>query len=307
MGWTTADLPDLTGKVAIVTGANSGLGFFTTLELAKRGAHVVLACRSRDKTDAAIRDIRSGVPEASLEFMALDLSDLASVRAFAKAFLAKHARLDILCNNAGVMALPFVKTKDGFEMQIGTNHLGHFALTGLLFERLRATPGSRVVNVASMAHRWTRRLDPDDLNFERGRYLKWDAYGKSKLANLVFTHELARRLPGGDPIVVAAHPGYSATNLGFAGPTMEKSAIGRWVMGLGNAVFAQSAADGALPQIYACAMPDVKPGDYYGPDGFRQMRGRQPRKVGCRSDARDPVLGARLWEASERLTGIKVA
>jgi NAD(P)-dependent dehydrogenase (short-subunit alcohol dehydrogenase family) len=306
MSWTTADIPDLDGKIAVVTGANSGLGFFTTLALASHGAHVVLACRAGDKTEAAIRDIRSSQPDAKLEFMPLDLSDLSSVRAFAAAFTARHPRLDILVNNAGVMALPLRRTKDGFEMQIGTNHLGHFALTALLFERLKATPGARVVNVASLAHRWTRALDPDDLNFEKSRYEKWDAYGKTKLANLVFTHELDRRLrKAGVPVLVAAaHPGYSSTNLGFAGPAMEKSSLGKWIMDAGNALFAQSAADGALPQIYAATMLDVQGGDYFGPDGFRQLRGRQPRKVGCRSEARDPALGAKLWEVSERLTGI---
>jgi NAD(P)-dependent dehydrogenase (short-subunit alcohol dehydrogenase family) len=306
MSWTINDIPDLTGKVAVVTGANSGLGLYTTAALAGRGAHVVLACRSREKTETALQQVRAQAPQARLEFMALDLSDLASIRAFAKAFLDRHARLDILVNNAGVMALPFRKTKDGFEMQIGRNHLGHFALTGLLLERLRATPGARIVNVASLAHRWTRGLDLDDLNFEKGRYWKWDAYGKSKFANLVFTYELDRRLRkgGANPIAVAAHPGYSATNLGFAGPAMEKSALGKWVMQLGNATFAQSAEHGARPQIYAATMPGVEGGDYWGPDGFRQLWGL-PKKVGSRRETRDAALGARLWELSENLTGVR--
>jgi len=304
--WTLDAIPDLSGKVAVVTGANSGLGYHTTLELARKGAHVVLACRARDKTESAIQRIRAEVPQAKLEFMALDLADLASIRAFAQALKAKHPKLDLLVNNAGVMALPLCRTKDGFEMQIGTNHLGHFALTGLLIEPLRAARG-RIVNVASMAHRWTRALDVDDLNFAKARYQKWDAYGKSKLANLVFTFELDRRLRKANAGVtaLAAHPGYSSTNLGFAGPAMEKSTLGKWFMDVGNTLFAQSGARGALPQIYAATMPDVQGGDYWGPDGFRQLWGKHPRKVGCRAAARDEQLGARLWAESERLTGVK--
>ena len=306
MSWSTADIPDLSGKIAVVTGANSGLGWHTTLALAQRGAQVVMACRDRGKTDAAIARIRAQAPEAKLEFMALDLADLASVRAFAKAFAAGHSRLDILCNNAGVMALPQRKTKDGFEMQMGTNHLGHFALTGLLLPLLKATPGSRVISVASLAHRWTKGIDPEDLNLERRRYEKWDAYGKTKLANLLFTFELDRRLraAGAGVITAAAHPGYSATNLGFAGPAMENSSAGKWFMNVGNALFAQPAEAGALPQIYACTMPDVASGDYWGPDGFRQLWGRQPKKVGCRKEARDAALAGRLWQVSEKLTGV---
>lgn len=303
--WTPADMPDMRGKLAIVTGANSGLGFFTARELARKGAQVVLACRSRDKTETALRDIRAAVPGAVVEFMPLDLSDLDSVRAFADAFKAKHRRLDILCNNAGVMALPLRRTQQGFEMQIGTNHLGHFALTGLLLDLLKATPGSRVVNVASMAHRWTRGLDLDDLNFERKSYKKWDAYGKSKLANLLFTYELQRRLAksGVGTTSVAAHPGYSATNLGYAGPQMEKSALGRISMGIGNVLFAQSGEMGAYPQIYACSMP-VQGSDYIGPDGWRQLRG-YPRKVGSNRASRDEDTAKGLWTLSEKLTGVR--
>ena len=303
--WTADQIPDLKGKTAIVTGANSGLGYDTALELARHGAHVVLACRSRDKTEKAMEEMRKSAPQAQIEFMALDLSDLASVRSFAKAFLAKHARLDLLCNNAGVMALPFGKTKDGFEMQIGTNHLGHFALTGLLLGTLQSTPGSRVMNVASLAHNWTRALDLDDLNWERKRYSKWDAYGKSKLANLTYTFELDRRLKksGSNVMTVAAHPGYSATNLMFVGPAQEKSALGKFIMDAGNALFAQSAAMGALPSLYAATMPDVQGADYIGPDGFQQLKG-YPKKVGCRKIARDPEIGARLWQLSEKLTGV---
>jgi NAD(P)-dependent dehydrogenase (short-subunit alcohol dehydrogenase family) len=203
------------------------------------------------------------------------------------------------------MALPFRKTTDGFEMQIGTNHLGHFALTGLLLDALKATPGARVVNVASMAHRWTPGMDLDDLNFERRSYKKWDAYGKSKLANLLFTFELDRRLKkaGIKVMSVAAHPGYSATNLGFAGPSMEKSMLGKLMMDVGN-LFAQPADMGALPQLYAATMPDMQGSDYVGPDGFRQLKGH-PKKVGCRRAARDADMATKLWVLSQQLTGIK--
>ena len=304
--WTADQIPDLKGKTAIVTGANSGLGYDTALELARHGAQVILACRSKDKTDKAIQEMLKSAPGAKLEFMALDLSDLASVRSFAKAFLAKYPRLDLLCNNAGVMALPFNKTKDGFEMQVGTNHLGHFALTGLLLGTLQSTPGSRVMNVASLAHNWTRALDLDDLNFERKKYSKWDAYGKSKLANLTYTFELDRRLKksGSKVMTVAAHPGYSATNLMFVGPAQEKSSLGKFIMNVGNALLAQPAAMGALPSLYAATMPDVQAADYIGPDGFQQLKG-YPVKVGCRKIARDPEIGARLWELSEKLTGVR--
>jgi len=303
MSWTPAALPDLSGKTAIVTGANSGLGYFTALALAGKGAHVVLACRDRGKSETAMQQMRVEAPGAKVEFMALDLADLASVRRFANAFNATHARLDFLINNAGVMGLPLRRTKDGFEMQIGTNHLGHFALTGLLLDKLKATPGSRIVNVASLAHRWTRGLNLDDLNFDKSSYTEWDAYGKSKFANLVYTFELDRRLKkAGVPVTVAAaHPGYSSTNL--AGPAIEGSSFGKWFGNLSNALFAQSAHRGALPQTYAAAMPDVQSGDYWGPDGFRQLSGN-PRKVGFRRETRDPATGERLWQLSEKMTGV---
>lgn len=303
--WTASDIPSQAGKLAVVTGANSGLGYYTTLELARKGAQVIMACRSQEKTEPAVNDIRKEVPDAKLEFMSLDLADLKSIRGFVQAFTTKHQTLDLLINNAGVMALPFRKTADGFEMQIGTNHLGHFALTGLLLNTLKATPGARVVNVASMAHNWTPGMDLNDLNWERKKYKKWDAYGKSKLANLLFTFELDRRLKraGSQVMSVAAHPGYSATNLGVAGPTMEKSLIGKLMMDIGN-LYAQPADRGALPQLYAATMPDMQGSDYVGPDGFKQMKG-YPKKVGCRRIARDQELAAKLWVLSQQLTGVK--
>lgn len=301
--WTAAQIPDLTGKVAVVTGANSGLGYYTARELARHGAHVVLACRTRAKTEAALAQMQAEGAGDRLEFMVLDLADLDSVRAFAQAFKVRHGRLDILCNNAGVMALPLTRTKQGFEMQLGTNHLGHFALTGLLLDVLNATPGSRVVNTASLAHTWTRALDLDDLNWERAPYRKWDAYGKTKLANLLFTYELQRRLAkrGAAPLAVAAHPGYSATNLQTS-ESRHSTGLDRLAMVIGNALFAQSAEMGALPQLYAATMPDVRGGEYFGPDGFGGNRGH-PTRVRSNRASRDEAVAAKLWDASERLTG----
>lgn len=304
--WTAEQIPSLAGKRAIVTGANSGLGYYTALELARRGAQVIVACRTKDKAHVAMKDLHDAVPGAKLEFLSLDLADLESVRKFAETYNANYPTLDILCNNAGVMALPFRKTRDGFELQIGTNHLGHFALTGLLMGLLKRTPGSRVVNVSSLAHRWTRGLNVDDLNFEKGRYQKWDAYSKSKLANLLFTFELDRRLKkaGAAVTATAAHPGYSATNLGFAGPALEKSAVGRVVMNIGNTLLAQKADQGALPTLYAATAPDVKGGDYIGPNGWRQLRG-YPVQVGSRREARNPESALKLWNLSQTLTGVR--
>lgn len=205
------------------------------------------------------------------------------------------------------MAVPLARTADGFEMQIGTNHLGHFALTGLLWPRLAAARDARIVNLASLAHRWTLGLNLDDLNFERARYNKWDAYGKSKLANLLFTFELVRRLKAQRSAlrVVAAHPGYASTHLQLVGPQITGSLIGRAFMQLGNQLIGQSAAMGALPSLYAATADDVASGDYYGPDGFQQIGGH-PRKVGCRRAARDEKTAAGLWALSEKLTGVKV-
>ncbi|MFA5938712.1 MAG: oxidoreductase [Sinimarinibacterium sp.] len=303
--WTAADIAPQNGKRFIVTGANSGLGLETTVGLAAAGAQVIMACRDPARASAALAEVKRRAPGAGVELATLDLADLASVRAFAHTLGSRNGRLDGLINNAGVMALPFQRTRDGFEMQIGTNHLGHFALTGLLLDLLVATPGSRIVNVASLAHTMTPGLDLDDLNFERRRYNKWDAYGKSKLANLVFHFELDRRLrkSGRGVVVAAAHPGYSATNLMFVGPAQERSAFSRWTMQIGNALFSQTADMGALPTLYATTAADVNSGDYIGPDGWRQLRG-YPRTVGCRDAARDERTGAQLWALSEQLTGV---
>lgn len=302
--WTLADLPSLTGKQAIVTGANSGLGLETAVGLAAAGAHLVLACRSPERSAAALAELRRRVPGASAELMCLDLSDLASVRAFAEQYGARP--LDLLVNNAGVMALPYAQTRDGFELQIGTNHLGHFALTGLLLPRLLATPGARVVTVASVAHRAASGFVVDDLNWQRRPYNKAQAYACSKLANLLFSLELDRRLrtAGHALISVAAHPGYSATNIGLNTADGERNALEKLAMRLGNALFAQSAERGALPSLRAAGDPGVQGGEYYGPRGLFQFAGA-PVPVGYHPRAGDEVLARRLWQQSEQLTGLR--
>jgi NAD(P)-dependent dehydrogenase (short-subunit alcohol dehydrogenase family) len=235
--------------------------------------------------------------------MELDLANLASIRAFAAAFLAKHDSLHLLCNNAGVMALPHRHTADGFEMQFGTNHLGHFALTGLLLERLLATPGARLVNQSSTFHR-LGKMRFDDLNWERG-YRKWPAYGQSKLANLLFTYELQRKLEAKNAslLSVACHPGYAATNLQLAGPQVAQSSIMERVWSLSNRIFAQSAAMGALPMLYAATASDVRGGDYIGPDQLGESWGH-PKKVRSNARSRDLSAAATLWDVSEKLTGV---
>lgn len=304
--WTADDLPNLSGKTIVVTGGNSGIGYCAALELARKGARVVLACRDQSKASKAADAIRAAHANAAVDVMALDLASLASVRAFADAFHRQHARLDVLCNNAGVMALPPRKTADGFEMQIGTNHLGHFALTGQLLDLLRSTAGARVVNVSSGAHRagWIRF---DDLHWERG-YRKWFAYGQSKLANLLFTYELQRRLAAANiPVIsVACHPGYAATNLQAAGPRMAGSTLMEQVTALGNRLFAQSAEMGALPTLFAIAAADVRGGDYIGPDGAGEMHGH-PRKVQSNPRSHDESTARRLWDLSEQLTQVRYA
>jgi NAD(P)-dependent dehydrogenase (short-subunit alcohol dehydrogenase family) len=302
--WTTDELPDLSGRTLIMTGGNSGLGYQAALQFASKGAHVVLACRDPVKASAAANAIAAAHPAASIEAMTLDLASLASVRTFAEAFLSRHQELHVLCNNAGVMALPHRRTADGFEMQLGTNHLGHFALTGLLLERLLATSGARVVNVSSGAHRFgTIRFD--DLHFERG-YRKWAAYGQSKLANLLFTSELQRRVEAARAslLCVACHPGWAATNLQVAGPRMQESSLLERIARTANRLFSQSAAMGALPLLFAATSSEVAGGNYIGPDGLGEMRGH-PVEVRPASRSRDAAVAARLWEVSERLTGVR--
>ncbi len=304
MGWTAENIPNLSGKTALVTGANSGIGLEAARELARQGAHVVLACRNPRKAEGARASILQDAPGASLELQALDLASLHSVREFAERFRAAHERLDLLINNAGVMALPYCTTADGFEMQLGTNHLGHFALTALVIDRVLAAPGSRIVSVSSNAHKFGR-MNFDDLLSQKS-YRKWIAYGQSKLANLLFTHELQRRLQtiGSRSIAVACHPGYAATNLPMVGPDMSGSSLMKQITRIGNRWIAQSAAMGALPTLYAATAPDVAGGDYIGPSGVGELRGL-PKKVQCTRRAQDAEAARRLWQESERLTGVR--
>ena len=294
--WTLAEMPRLDDRLAVVTGANRGLGLEISAGLAAAGATVVMACRDAGKAQAAAALVRQRAPQARLELMSLDLADLASVRRFAQEFGARFPRLDLLVNNGSAIMVPLGKTRDGFETHIGTNHLGHFALTGLLLERLRAAPAARVVNTSSMAHKLTKGLNLDDLHFERRPYKEMDAYGQSKLASLSYSFELDRRLrrAGSTPLSVAAHPGWSNTN------PDKGSALMRW----SNALMAQPAAMGALPTLYAAAAPGVRGGEYFGPGGLKELRGH-PAPAASSEQARDPALAARLWALSEQLTGIK--
>ena len=299
-GWNEKAVPGQSGRVAVVTGANSGIGYVTARELARKGARVVLACRSGVRGSAAADRIVAEVPGAEVEFGRLDLGDLASVREFAAAF--PYERLDLLVNNAGVMALPYGTTVDGFETQFGVNHLGHFALTGLLLPMLLTTSGARVVTVSSEMHALAN-IDIDDLNSEH-RYRRWIAYSRSKTANLLFTHELARRLAahGADVVAAAAHPGYAATNLQGVAPRMEgRRLVGR-VMEIGNRIFAQSAEAGALSTLYAATAPDVRSDSFTGPS-FMMWRGA-PGPSWRASWTLNDGAGERLWSASERLTGV---
>jgi NAD(P)-dependent dehydrogenase (short-subunit alcohol dehydrogenase family) len=304
--WTADDLPDFSGKTIIVTGGNSGIGYEAALQFARKRAQVVLACRNLEKARAAADQITAANPGAALEVMELDLSSLESVRAFAAAFSKQHPHLHVLCNNAGVMAIPLRRTAEGFEMQFGTNHLGHFALTGLLLDRMIATDGARLVTVSSGAHRMGR-IHFDDLQWER-RYRQWAAYCQSKLANLLFHFELQRRVDAARAKLTctACHPGYAATNLQAMGPRMRGSAVMESLTGVANRLFAQSAAMGALPTLYAAAAADAHGGDYIGPDGLGEMWGN-PKKVGCSAAARDASAAARLWEISEQLTKVRYA
>ncbi|MFD3618294.1 oxidoreductase [Streptomyces sp. NPDC058676] len=299
-GWTEKDIPDQRGRVAVVTGSNSGIGYAAARELARRGARVVLACRSEARGTEAGDRMATEVPGAEVEFARLDLGDLTSVRQFAAVF--PYDRLDLLVNNAGVMALPYGTTADGFETQFGVNHLGHFALTGLLLPVLLATPGARVVTVASMMHSMAN-IDIRDLNSERG-YRRWTAYARSKTANLLFTHELARRLAahGSDVVAAAAHPGYAATNLQTQGPRMAGRKVSERFMEVGNRFFAQSAEAGALPTLYAATAPDVSPDSFTGPlwAMWRGSPGPSWRAPWTLND----TAGERLWAASEKLTGV---
>ncbi|MEZ0358726.1 SDR family NAD(P)-dependent oxidoreductase [Mycobacterium sp. SA01] len=290
--WTSADIPDQTGRTVVITGANTGLGYETARALAAKGAHVVLAVRNLDKGKAAADLIVRRYPGADVSVQELDLTSLASIRAAAEELRARHDRIDLLINNAGVMMTPKQTTQDGFELQFGTNHLGHFALTGLVLDRLLATPGSRVVTVSSNGHRFGR-IRFDDLQSERS-YSRTGAYGQAKLANLLFTYELQKRLAGTDTIATAAHPGSSATELGRNLPKIVERGFGLTV---------QSSEMGALPTLRAATDPTVHGGQYYGPGGLLQMRG-YPKLVSSNGRSHDVAAQKRLWSVSEELTGV---
>lgn len=301
--WTPDRLTELHGIRVLVTGANSGIGLEAARLLAGHGAQVALGCRSVDKGRQAAADIAATHPDAAVEVIQLDLADLGSVAAAAQDAGRRWDRLDVLINNAGVMALPYRQTADGFELQFGTNHLGHFALTGRLLPLLAAADAPRVVTVSSGMHR-VGRIDFDNLDGSR-RYNKWLAYGMSKLANLLFAFELQRRasIEGGALTSVAAHPGYARTNLQLAGPRMAGARLRQLGWKAVNATVTQTAAMGALPTVYAAVSEEVRGGDYVGPRGPGELRG-YPVKVRPSRTARDPELAARLWEVSESLTGV---
>ncbi|MGE5140281.1 MAG: oxidoreductase [Rudaea sp.] len=303
--WSARDIPDQTGKTVVVTGANRGIGFHAARMLAANGAQVILAVRDERRGQRAAERITRDSPDASLRVSLLDLANLASVRHFAEEFVGAYETLDLLLNNAGIMAIPFRRTVDGFEMHFGSNHLGHFALTGLLFPALLAAPSARVVTVSSINH-YYGRIAFDNLHGER-RYNGWLAYGQSKLANLLFAFELQRRFARARvrSISVACHPGYTSTNLQLVGPRMRGSRTEEAFWRAAH-LFGQDAASGALPLVYAAVSPDVKGGEYIGPGRLFGLRGH-PVTVRSSRRARDGETAERLWEVSEELTGVRYA
>ncbi len=297
-------MPDQAGRTVLVTGANSGLGLATSLEFARHGARVLMACRDPGRGQQALDKVSAVAVGGGAELVALDLADLSSVRSAAGDVATRCERLDVLINNAGVMATPYEKTVDGFERQIGTTHLGHFALTGLLLPPLLAAPAGRVVTVSSGAHQGAKGINLHDLQSERS-YGALRAYSRSKLANLLFAAELDRRAraAGAQLISVAAHPGLAATSLMRARPGEKPHRMRSAAVALAFRLFGQSEAAGALPQLYAATAPDVLGSEYFGPSGFQEQRGA-PTRVGRSLAAQDVAAGAQLWEASERLTGV---
>jgi NAD(P)-dependent dehydrogenase (short-subunit alcohol dehydrogenase family) len=293
--WSADDIPDQTGRTVVITGANSGLGFRSAQALAAHGARVLLACRNPQKAATALDEVKAVATGETPEVVALDLADLDSVRAAAADVASRVDRIDVLMNNAGIMATPKALTPQGFESQLGTNHLGHFALTGLLLPALQAAPAPRVISTSSQAHRMGR-MRWHDLQWSRG-YERWRAYGQSKLANLLFMRELATRTASTSLTSAAAHPGWAATHL------QSGAGFAKKLSALGNSFLAQSDSMGALPQLYAATMPDVVSGEYFGPDGAFERAGH-PTRVGMTAHARDDADAARLWQVSEDLTGV---
>jgi len=293
--WDGNNIPDQKGRIAIVTGSSSGIGFEAARALASKNATVIIAVRNMEKGKSAADKIRVLHKNADVHVMELDLANLESVRSFAKAFKDKFNKLDLLINNAGVMIPPYSKTKDGFELQFGTNHLGHFALTGLLIDLLKSTKDSRIVNVASTAHKYGN-IDFNDLNWEKRKYKAWRAYGDSKISNLYFTYELQRKLEEEKSTVkvTAAHPGWTATEL------QRHSRVFEFM----NGFFAMKPWQGALPTLRAATDDAAQSGDYFGPDGWQEWRG-YPKKVESNALSYDKTIAAKLWDVSESLTGIK--
>jgi len=291
--WDSENILDQEGKVVIVTGSNSGLGYEAAEVLANKNATVIVAVRNEVKGNAAVEKIKVENPNANIQVMLVDLANLESVRKFAENFKKKFEKLDLLINNAGVMTPPYTKTKDGFELQFGTNHLGHFALTGLLIDLIKKTPNSRIVNVSSTAHK-IGKLNFEDLNWETRRYNKMRSYGDSKLANLYFTNELQKRLniQSSGVIVASAHPGAAATELS------RHSLFFKVLM-----LLVQNSKMGALPTLYAAVAPDVQGNDYYGPGGFQEISG-YPKKVESAKHAKKDDVAANLWDVSEKMTGV---
>lgn len=302
--WAHKDIPDQQGKIVVITGGNSGIGYEAGLALAEKNANVILTARDVIKGNKAADEIRKKYPQAQVNVAMLDLADLKSIHAFVETFLAKHKKLDVLINNAGVMAIPRRNTVDGFEMQFGTNHLGHFALTGLLLPVLKTTPNARVVTVSSFMHA-SGNIHFDDLLWEKS-YDRWAAYEQTKLANLLFAYELQRRLAESkiNVISVGCHPGYAATNLQAVGPQMDGSMLSYLFMQAGNFFLAQNQRMGALPTLYAATASDVNGCDYIGPRSLRGTRG-YPIKVKSTQRSYDESLAKRLWKISEELTAVK--
>ncbi len=297
--WSKTAIPDLSGKIIIVTGASSGIGYETALALAEKGAHVILAVRNMEKGQRAVSAIYQAVPRASLSLLMLDLSDLSSIRTFAEQVNRQYDHLDILINNAGIMIPPLQFTKDGFESQFGCNHLGHFALTGLLLDRLKAALSSRVVTVSSLAAHHAR-IDFDNLDGKRG-YKAIDFYGQSKLANMLFARELNQKLAADycDTISVTCHPGFAQSNLFSRGSGGKANPLLRFLQ---NRV-SQPASMGALPTLFAATEPGLKGGQYIGPDGPKKRKG-YPKEDDIINEIYDEKVAAKLWQISEELTGV---
>jgi NAD(P)-dependent dehydrogenase (short-subunit alcohol dehydrogenase family) len=302
--WTSDDMPDMEGETVIVTGANSGLGFEATKKFSEKNARLVMACRSLEKGKEAKEKIEKELEDPELEVRRIDLADLESVKNFAKEFRANNDELHVLCNNAGVMAVPRSETEDGFEQQFGVNHLGHFALTGHLIEVLEDTEGeTRVVTQSSMLHK-NGEINFDDLMMEED-YDKWDAYAQSKLANVLFGYELDRKLRRENSRVksVVCHPGFASTNLQYRGPEEEGSKLKLWMMKAANTVVAQDAEKGALPMLYAATSEKIEGGEYIGPDGLKNMRG-YPEEQESSLESQDKDVAEALWNRSEVLTDV---